>query len=500
MRSFSKSVPAIPRNPRWTSALEETSGSSRSLEIKIRERTAALLASEEKYRLLLENANEAILVLQEGAIKFANPMATNIWGYSFKELKSLPFDELLSESDQLAWKVYVKRIAAEPTDSTACFKSMTKEGHTRWIEVRATHITWEGKPGTLTLLTDITERKQAEETLRQNEKRFRALIEHSADAVSLVKADGTVSYSSPSCVRMLGYSQEERLGRNTFELVHPDDREHLLRLFSGILIKPGQVIVPPTRVRHADGSWRWIEGIAHNLLAESSVQAIVVNFRDITEQKLAEDELRKNYEKLQRAMDGAVKALALLAERRDPYTAGHQQRVARLAVGIAQELGLPQEEIETMAVAGLLHDIGKVSVPTEILSKPSKLNQNEFNLLRGHSRVSYDIVKTLGLPWAIDQIVLQHHERLDGSGYPQGLAGESITLGAKILGVADVVEAMVSHRPYRAALGLDKALEEISEKKGILYDSVVVDACLKLFEEKGFKLEENTQRAVIGRF
>jgi PAS domain S-box-containing protein/putative nucleotidyltransferase with HDIG domain len=473
--------------------LEETIGSSRSLETKIRERTAALLASEEKYRLLLENANEAILVLQGGAIKFANPMATNIWGYSFKELKSLPFDELLSESDRLAWKVYVKRIAAAPTDSTACFKSMTKEGHTRWIEVRATHITWEEKPGTLTLLTDITERKQAEEMLRFLSTRNEEILASVPDIIMEVDIRKVYVWANAAGKRFFG---EDVLGKEAAAYFEGDQDIYgrVQSLFDG----DESIVYIESWQRRRDGQKRLLAWWCKVLKdSKGVVIGALSTARDITEQKLAADELRQNYEKLQRAMNGAVKALALLAERRDPYTAGHQQRVARLAVGLAQELGLPQEEIETMAVAGLLHDIGKVSVPTEILIKPSKLNESEFSVLRGHSRVSYDIVKTLELPWAIDQIVLQHHERLDGSGYPQGLAGENITLGAKILGVADVVEAMVSHRPYRAALGLDKALEEISEKKGILYDPVVAEACLKLFKERGFRLEEYVQGTVI---
>jgi len=491
--SLSKSEPAIPKNSRWPSALEETGGSSENLEKKIRERTAALLASEEKYRLLLENANEAILVLQEGAINFANPMATHLWGYAFNELKSLPFVDLLSESDRQAWKAHFKRIAAKPTDSTACFKSITKKGLTRWIEVRATQIAWEGKPATLTLVTDITDRKQAEETLRVLSARNEAILASVPDIIMEVDARKVYVWANAAGA---GFFGEDVLGKEAAAYFEGDQDTYsrVRPLFNG----DESIVYVESWQRRRDGQKRLLAWWCKVLKDDKGVvTGALSTARDITEHKQAEDALRQNYEKLKRAMDGAVKALALLAERRDPYTAGHQQRVARLAVGIAQELGLPQEDIETLAVAGLLHDIGKVSVPTEILSKPGKLNENEFSLLRRHSQVSYDIVKTLGLPWAIDQIVLQHHERLDGSGYPQGLAGDNIILGGKILGVADVVEAMVSHRPYRAALGLDKALEEISDKKGVLYDPAVVEACLKLFQEKGFKLEENMQAAAI---
>ena len=174
---------------------------------------------------------------------------------------------------------------------------------------------------------------------------------------------------------------------------------------------------------------------------------------------------------------------------RDPYTAGHQQRVAQLASGIAQELRLPRKQQEAIKIAAALHDIGKIGIPSEILTKPATLNEVEFSLIKKHPEMGYDILKDIDFAYPIAQIVLEHQERMDGSGYPQGLKGKDILLEAKIIGVADVVEAMSSHRPYRPALGIDKALEEISQNRGILYDPKVVDACLKLFKEKGFKFE-----------
>jgi len=200
-------------------------------------------------------------------------------------------------------------------------------------------------------------------------------------------------------------------------------------------------------------------------------------------------ELQQSFSSVGKALEGTVSALASVAEVRDPYTAGHQQRVTRLAVAIATEMGLPQEQIEGIHVAGTLHDVGKLYVPAEILSKPGKLSEVEFNLVKIHSQASYDILKSVEFPWPVAQIVLQHHERLDGSGYPQGLKGEDILLEAKILAVADVVEAMASHRPYRPALGMGQALDEISQKSGILYDPKVVDACFKLFYDKEFKFD-----------
>jgi putative nucleotidyltransferase with HDIG domain len=198
--------------------------------------------------------------------------------------------------------------------------------------------------------------------------------------------------------------------------------------------------------------------------------------------------LKQSYEKLQRTLETMVEAIAAMAETRDPYTAGHQVRVTRLACAIAEAMGLSAERIKEIRIAATLHDIGKMHIPAEILSKPGKLTEIEFMMIKSHPQGGYDILKDIEFPSSVAIIVLQHHERLDGSGYPQGLKGDDILLEARILAVADVVEAMSSHRPYRPALGEGTALEEIIHNKGILYDEKVVEACVTLFYEKGFKL------------
>jgi putative nucleotidyltransferase with HDIG domain len=197
--------------------------------------------------------------------------------------------------------------------------------------------------------------------------------------------------------------------------------------------------------------------------------------------------LEKNFEKMQRILNQTVGALATALEIRDPYTAGHQRRVSQLATAIAEEMGLSKDQIEGIVVAGTIHDIGKIYVPSEILTKPGKLSELEFTLVKTHCQAGYDIIKEIEFPWPVADIILQHHEKINGSGYPHGLTGPEILIEAKILMVADVVEAMASHRPYRPSLGIDAALEEIFRNKGILYDPEVVDACIRLFL-KGFKL------------
>ena len=200
-------------------------------------------------------------------------------------------------------------------------------------------------------------------------------------------------------------------------------------------------------------------------------------------------DLQDSMEKLQKSLEGSIQAIARTVETRDPYTAGHQQRVAELAGAIAGEMRLSDEVIYGIRMGGLIHDLGKVSIPAEILTKPGRITQIEFELIKTHPKVGYDILKSIEFPWPIAKMVLQHHERMDGSGYPAGLKGSEIIPEARILGVADVVEAMASHRPYRPSLGIDKALNEISEKIGGLYDPDASKACLRLFRQRGYVLD-----------
>lgn len=233
----------------------------------------------------------------------------------------------------------------------------------------------------------------------------------------------------------------------------------------------------------------------HHDLLESIVQERTVELtrlnkqlqQEIEERKRTQTKLSQSYLQLQQSLEEIVNAMSLTLEERDPYTAGHQRRTTDLSLAIAREMGLPEQKIKGLQMAGLIHDMGKISVPGEILSKPGPLNDAELQLIKRHPQVAYDILTQIDFPGSVDQIVLQHHEKLDGSGYPQGLSGEEILLESRILCVADVVETMETHRPYRPSLGREAALEEISKNRGVLYDPVVVDTCLKLFRERGFE-------------
>ncbi|MGD0782160.1 MAG: HD domain-containing phosphohydrolase, partial [Candidatus Aminicenantales bacterium] len=229
-----------------------------------------------------------------------------------------------------------------------------------------------------------------------------------------------------------------------------------------------------------------IQASTFDLHGQIHILAII---RNITERKRAEERLRRSYQELGEAFRASIRALSSAIEMRDPYTAGHQERVTRLAVAIAREIGLDENKVEGIRIAGMVHDIGKLSIPAEILSKPTKLSPVEYSLIQSHSQTGSAILENIPFPWPIARIVLQHHERMDGSGYPNKLAGEAILIEARIIAVADVVEAMSSHRPYRPALGPRAALDEIRKGKGSGYDPAVVDACVRIISKGGFSFD-----------
>ncbi|MBU2600316.1 response regulator [bacterium] len=228
------------------------------------------------------------------------------------------------------------------------------------------------------------------------------------------------------------------------------------------------------------------EALEHQQLTVENKKLIKKLKEEIVMHKNLEKERQQNLRELEKTMDGAIEAISLIIESRDPYTAGHQKRVANLACTIAREMGVSEKRIKGLYLAGLIHDLGKIHIPAEILSSPSLLTEAEYSMFKVHPQIGYDILKHIEFPWPIANIILQHHERIDGSGYPHGFHDDDILLEAKILAVADVVDAITSHRPYRPALGIERALEEIFCHQDTLYDSAVVNACLKLFSEKKF--------------
>jgi PAS domain S-box-containing protein len=338
-------------------------------------------------------------------------------------------------------------------------------------------------------MRDITERKKIEQKLFDEEQRFRAFVDNSSDIIVLLNLEGVITYINPAVERVLGFKPQERIGAKGFELVHPDDMKFLADSFNALTRDTNSpVIKGEMHLRNKDGNWLALEAVGSNLVKNNVVESVIVNYRDITERKRAEEKLQQTLDSLKKAVGTTIQVLVSALESRDPYTAGHQARSANLACAIAAELGLAQDKIEGIRLAGAIHDIGKLSIPSEILAKPTKLTNLEFSLIKEHSICGYEMLKHVESPWPLAEIVYQHHERMNGTGYPRNLKENEIILEASIMAVADVVEAMASHRPYRASLGTEAALEEIEKNRGILYNPAVVDACLRLFREKNYQL------------
>jgi len=329
------------------------------------------------------------------------------------------------------------------------------------------------------------EKQKIGKALRESEERYRTLFEGSRDAIYITSGDNRSVEFNQATLDLFGYTRAEIMKMKLREVfLNPGD----LRSLEREIRDKGYVKDYEVKFRRSDGEqMTCLITSTGRLSDDGSIREYQTIVRDITEQTLNQRRLHETLAMLRRNLDGIVQCVALVIEKKDPYTAGHQRRVTDLARAIAQEMGLSESQKDAIRMAGIIHDIGKISIPAEILSKPGRLTETEFSLLKIHPRIGYDILKEIEWPYPIAEIVLQHHERMDGSGYPQCLSGEEIMMEARVLGVADVVEAMASNRPYRPALGIEKALEGISKNRDALYDPDVVDACLRVFKEKGFE-------------
>ncbi len=329
--------------------------------------------------------------------------------------------------------------------------------------------------------------------LQENEARLRAIFE-AAKHIAFILIDHTEKENlileySPGAEHLFGYRHNEVIGHPAAMLNLPVDMIDLCEVPNLSKKRKVGFTRELTLSRKSGEELPALFTTYPIFNASGKMNAVLVVAIDISERIKAAREVKKSMEKWRKALEGIIHAMALTLEMRDPYTAGHQQRVSSLVTAISKQMGFTEERIEGVRMAAMIHDIGKISVPAEILSKPGEMTNIEFNMIKTHSRVGYDILKGIEFPWPIAQMVLQHHERINGNGYPSGLSCKNILLEAKILGVADVVEAMASHRPYRPSLGIKRALDEISDNRGSLYDPGVVDACLVLFKGKGFKFD-----------
>jgi PAS domain S-box-containing protein/putative nucleotidyltransferase with HDIG domain len=338
----------------------------------------------------------------------------------------------------------------------------------------------------------IRQLEDANQMIKESETKYRSIFDNSIAGIYRTTKEGRFLTLNSAFCHMLGYNSKEELrglitdiGKQMY--VVPEDRARLLEL----LEKDNYVVGFETRYYKKDHSIIWVNaGVWTIRDANNNILYYEGIVEDITDRIQQEETLKASAEKLKNAMMGTIHVVATIVEQRDPYTAGHQRRVSEISSAIAKELGLPPEQVEGIKIAGLIHDVGKIAIPAEILTKPGKLSPIERSLVEVHAEAGYNILNGVEFPWPILDAIHQHHERMNGSGYPSGLKNEEIIIEARILAVADVMEAMASHRPYRPALGIDVALKEIENNKGVLYDEDIVNACLNLFRNKNFKLPQ----------
>jgi len=451
-----------------------------------RQAEEALTQSEERFRGIIETAHDAfILIGSHGELLDTNNATSELSGYSREELLKMTLHDLEAiESDEEIARTTTEVVAAGYARFERTWKR--KDGQLLNIEISTTYMGRDRGGYFFSFVHNITGRKQAEQALRESEERFRAMLEQNIAAMFMVE-DGMLTYANRRAGEILGYSAEALIGRAMLDVVVEPDRPNIaeaMRQLSSGERKSAEWSFGAVR---KDGT---VADIGANAVLATlhGKNAILGIAQDIGERKKAQAEIDHYVGRLEHAMQSTLTAVSHMVELRDPYTAGHERRVGELAAAIGAEMRLPDDTVKGLRLAGYVHDIGKISVPAEILSKPSRLTPMEFELIKSHSQSGYDVLKSVDFPWPVAEVILQHHERLDGSGFPRQLKDGEIILEARIMAVADVVEAMSSHRPYRPGLGLDAALEEIAKNSGKSYDPQVAAACLRLFRELGYVL------------
>jgi PAS domain S-box-containing protein/putative nucleotidyltransferase with HDIG domain len=486
-------------------------------------------------RTLMESSRDGIVVINKDfKIVEANVCFANMIGYTSQEILDLyvwDFEAAMDEKE-------IRKSFADIGNINVTIETShrRKDGTMYDAEVSISGLVINGEPMTFTIIRDITKRKQTDESLHRANRALKTL---SAGNMLLVRAKNEselLQNITDLIVKQAGYSlavvvyAKDNVQKNIVPMAAAGMKEENYTWANNITwddAPNGQLPVSSAirsgktqvcrNIACAIGFKQWkdtalSEGYIANIALPLSSQEKTFGALCIysTEESAFDDEeirlleelandlaygiinlrIRVEHEQdvmlLQQSLEQSIKTIAATVEARDPYTAGHQNRVSELAVAIGQEMNLSEKQIHGIRLAAIIHDLGKIHIPAEILSKPGKLSAIEFMLIKTHPQEGYNILKEVKFPWPIADIILQHHEKIDGSGYPQGLKGDEILLEAKIICVADVVEAMSSHRPYRASLGMEPSLEEIKRGRGSLYDPAVVDACLKLFEEKRF--------------
>ncbi len=456
-----------------------------------------LKISEERYRLSFENVRDIIFLIDADLrISSISPSLEKILGYRPADFIGLPVHDFIKALTPESFEQAIdnmKSVLRGEGPRETIYRCVTAYGDIRYGEVSGSPILRDGRIiGMIVIARDVTDRKRAEERLQESERRYRGIFESAIEGIYQTTPAGAYISVNPAFAEMFGFASPEEMIRQVKDIgkelyVDPADRERL----KAAIADPGYVKGFEAEVRRRDGTPFWISINVHAVRdARGAIVRLEGTNTDITERKKSQQDLLTTAKRLRRLLAGTVQAISMAVETRDPYTSGHQRRTASLARAIAAEMRFDADRVDFVRIVATIHDIGKIAVPAEILSKPSKLSDLEFRMIMVHAQAGYDILKDVEFPWPVAEVILQHHERMDGSGYPHGLSGDDILLEARVLAVADTVEAMASHRPYRPRLGIDHALEEISRNRGTLYDPEVVDVCLRLFREKNYQVED----------
>ena len=460
---------------------------------KRKEAEAKLRASEERQRSIVDAAPYGAHLYElkaDGSLIFtgANRSADRILGVENSQFIGKTIEEAFPALTKTAIPDAYRRVAltGEGYEEEQFFYNA--QGIRGVFDV---HVLQTAPMNVAAFFRDITEKRTAEDALRKSEEVNHAIVEASPDAVLLVDLGGTVRLCNKQAAFLFGYQNTgELVGMKGSCLIAPGERDRLAAEGNEIINKGSVRERLYTGIRK-DGTSFPVEMSGSAVMDNEGRPSGIASFlKDISGRTQVEDQVKRSFIRLRHASEEIIVTISKLVEMKDPYTAGHQLHVSQLAHEIAIEMGLPAERAEGIRVAGLLHDIGKLYVPTEILSKPSRLSAVEFDMIKVHPKAGYEILRNIEFPWPVAQIALQHQERLDGSGYPQGLAGDGILLETRIVSVADVVEAMTFHRPYRAEIGREKAFQEIQKNTGKKYDETAVAACLRVFREKAFAFRD----------
>ena len=443
--------------------------------------------------LVKKFSHEAIIVLTElGEVIFASPSIDWFIDVLPKDLINKSIYDYIDKNDIPKIKNCIATCTSQPEGVATAKYWVIDSKRKNKVFVKAAHYNQLNDPdinGIVTSWSDIMDEFKAQAALEKERSHLECLFYNNPEAIVLTNSNNYVTQANESFCKTFGYSKKEVLGKHIDELVAADTPFYGEAFSVSVRATFGNLVDIESVRKKKDGTLFEVAITAVPVIFKGESCGVYTIYRDISEKKKAEEKLNEYVNYLERVCIQAIAALGSTLEKRDPYTAGHQRRVAKLTEAIATHLGLNEDDVKAVCMASPVHDIGKIKIPAEILTKPTSLTPEEYMLVKAHPQVGFEILKGVEFPWPIAEIVYEHHERLDGSGYPQGLKNDKIHPLALVLAVADTVEAMVSDRPYRKALPLETALSEILMLRGKHFDPDVVDACVNLFKVDGFTFD-----------